>query len=91
METKPTTLFLSVVEHYSVPGTHESLHRTSEGALAALCDSLAIVVTDHNETYDDTPLAVPTPENWESVIASLEDYHGAQHVCAYVKPFTLSD
>lgn len=74
-------VFISVVEHFSQPGVIMSAHKTKDGAVQALCQSLAIVVDDHNNTTG-MEINKPTAENWEGVIEVLMEYHGAQYVHA---------
>ena len=67
------TVYCVMGEHPTTPGVPLIVCATQERAQAEAASLVNLIAAD-----SDLELAEATPENWERVIAELQDFHGAE-------------
>lgn len=73
-QAQAPTVYCVMGEHPTNPGVPLIVCATQERAQAEAASLVNLIAAD-----SDLELAEATPENWERVLAELQDFHGAEN------------
>ena len=85
-------VYIVLAEHWDVPGLICMAYATRAAAQAQAVAIVGSMVEDHNADLDvdgGEPLPAPTLDSWESLVAELQDFHGAEHLFVSVLAATV--